>query len=86
MPVKTSPQSLLVQEVGNQTDRATQHEQTVEHTHLQVVLSLFRGKGAAIPHQIDEADGDAAVDVENQVVLLRGCHSLDGDGVIKKLG
>ena len=86
MPVQTSAQSLLVQEMGNETDRATEYEQTVEHTHLEVVFRLFRTEGAAVPEQVDEADGDAAVDVEDQVVLLGGSDGLDGDGVVEELG
>lgn len=86
MPVKTSAQSLLVQEVGNETNRATEHEETVEHTHLEVVFRLFRAEGAAVPEQVDKADGDTAVDVENQVVLLGGGDSFDGDGVVEELG
>ena len=54
----------------NQTDTSAEDEQTVEHTHVEVVFSLFWGESAAIAEEIDEADGDAAVNVENQVVLL----------------
>lgn len=86
MPVEASPQPLLVQEVGNQTDTATEHEQTVQHTHLEVVLSLFWGESAAVAHEIDEADGDAAIDVENEVVLLGGCDGLDGLGIVEEVG
>lgn len=86
MPVQTRTQPLLVQEMRNQTDRPSQHEQTVEHTHLQVVFRLFSRESAAVPHEVDEADGDAAVDVEDQVVLLGGRDGLDGDGVVEKLG
>jgi len=82
--VETSAQSLLVEEVGNQTNRSSKHEQTVEHTHLEVVLCLFRGEGAAVAEEVDEADGDAAVDVEDEVVLLGGGNSLDSEGVIEE--
>ena len=84
MTVKTSAQSLLVEEVGNQTNGATEDEQTVEDTHLEVVLCLFRGESAAVAEEIDEADGDAAVDVEDEVVLLGGGDGLDGEGVVEE--
>ena len=84
--VETGAQSLLVEEVGNQTDGATKDEQTVEHTHLKVVLSLFGGEGTAVAEKVDEADGDGTVDVEDKVVLLAGGDGLDGNGVVEELG
>jgi hypothetical protein len=85
MPVQAGAQSLLVQEMRDQTDTASEHEQTVEHTHAQVVLCLFGREGTAVAQQVDEADGDAAVDVEDQVVFLGGCNCLDGDSVVEEL-
>ena len=84
--VETSAKSLLVEEVGNQTDGATKDEQTVEHTHLEVVLSLFRRESTAVAHEVNEADSDGTVDVEDKVVLLAGGDSLDGNGVVEELG
>jgi hypothetical protein len=85
MTVETSPQTLLVQEMGNETDRPTQDEQTVEYTHAEIVLSLLRRESTAVADQVDEADSDTAVHVKNQVVLLRGGDSLDSDGIIEQL-
>ena len=69
MPVQTSTQPLLVKEMGNETDGATEDEKTVEDTHAEVVLSLLWREGAAVAQQVDEANSDAAVDVEDEVVL-----------------
>lgn len=84
--VQTSAQSLLVQEVGNETDGTTKHEQTVQHTHLEVVFRLLCAESAAVSEQVDEANSNATVDVENEVVLLGGGNTLDSDGVIEELG
>ena len=84
--VQTGAQALLVEVVGNQTDAAAQNEQTVEDTHTHVVLDLLAGEGTAVAEQVNEADSDAAVDVEDQVVLLGGGNSLDGNGVVEQLG
>lgn len=84
--VQTSAQALLVEVVGNQTDGTTQHEQTVEDTHAHVVLDLLVGEGTAVAEQVNEADSNTTVDVENQVVLLGGGDSLDGNGVVEQLG
>ena len=84
--VETGTKSLLVEEVGNQTNGATKDEQTVEHTHLKVVLSLLGGEGTAVAEKVDEADGDSTVNVEDKVVLLAGGDGLDGNGVVEELG
>lgn len=86
MPIQPRPQPLLVQEMRNQPNTPAQHEEAVEHAHLQVLLGLLGGEGAAVAQQVDEADGDAAVDVEDQVVLFGGRDGLDGDGVVEELG
>ena len=71
--------------MGNQTNRSAKHEETVESAHLHVVFSLLLVEGAAIPEQINKADSDAAINVEDQVVLLGGGDGLDGNGVVEQL-
>lgn len=73
MPVKASAQPLLVEEVSNQTDTSAENEETVEHTHLQVVLSLLVGESTTVADKVNKADSNATVNVENQVVLLGRC-------------
>lgn len=85
MTVETGSQPLLIEEMGNETDAATKHEETVENTHAEVILSLLGVEGTAISEQIHEADGNATIHVQNQVVLLRRRDCLHGEGVIKKL-
>ena len=83
MSVKTGSQTLLVKVMRNQANTPTKYEQSVEHTHVQVVLGFLGTEGAAVSHQINKANCDAAIDVENQVILLRGSDGLDSDGVVK---
>jgi hypothetical protein len=85
MPVKTSPQPLLVKEMGNQTNASAKDEETVEYTHLKVVLGLLVGEGTTVADKVNEAHGNAAVDVENKVVLLRCGHRLDGKSIVEQL-
>ena len=85
MPVETSAQPLLIQEMGNETDTPAENEETVEDTHLEVVFSLLRGERAAVAHQVNKADSNAAVDVENEVVLLGRCDRLDCKSVVEHL-
>jgi hypothetical protein len=70
----------------NETNAATQNEQAVEHTHLQVVLSLLWGESTAVAHKVNKADSNAAVNVKDEVVLLRCCDALNGESIVKELG
>ena len=86
MSVQTSAQSLLVEVMGNETDRTTEDEQTVEDTHLEVVFGFLGAESAGVAEQIDEADGNTTVDIEDKVVLLRRGNGLNGEGVVEELG
>ncbi len=83
MPIQASPQSLLIQIMRNQSNTPTQHEQPVQHAHIQVIFSFLRAESATVTHEIDEADSDAAVDVEDQVVFFGGGDGFNGDGVLE---
>jgi len=84
MSVKTSAQALLVQEMCNQTDATAQDKQTIENTHAQVVFGLLGRERSATSDQVDEADCNAAINVEDQVVFLAGCDRLHGLGVVEQ--
>lgn len=86
MPVQPSPQAFLIQEVRDQTDTPPQDKQTVEHSHVEIIFGFFRRESTAISEEINEADGDAAVNVEDQIVLFGRGHGLNCDGVIEKFG
>src|SRR5271170_366515 len=82
MSVQAGTQSLLIQEVGNQTDTTSEYEETVENAHLEVVLGFFGRESTTVAEEINKADSNTAVDVEDQVVLLAGGDSLNRDGVV----
>ena len=63
MTVERSAEALLVQVMANETDAATEDEQTIEGTNLDILVSLFWGEGTTVSQQVDEADGNAAIDV-----------------------
>lgn len=86
MPVQPSPETLLIQEMRNQTNTPTEYEQSVEDAHFEVVFGFLGGEGAAVAEQVDEAYGDAAVDVEDEVVLFGRCDGFNGDGVVEEGG
>ena len=69
MAIQQGTQALLVEVVANGTDAAAEDDKTVERANLGVLVSFFRGEGAAVAEEVDEADSDAAVDVQGE---LRG--------------
>jgi hypothetical protein len=85
MSVQTSTQSLLIQVVGNQPNATTEYEETIENAHAEIVFSLFGAKGTTVAHEINKADGNAAINIQDQIVLFRRCHSLDSNGVVEHL-
>jgi hypothetical protein len=77
--------SLLVQEVGNETNGTTQDEKTIENADGQVLLGLLGRERSTLSEQVNEADGNATIDVQDQVVFLRGGDGLNGNSVVKQL-
>lgn len=73
MTVERSLETLLVEVVTDEADGATEDEEAVEGTDLDVLLSFLGGEGTRVPEEVDEANGYAAVDVEDEGVFLGGC-------------
>jgi hypothetical protein len=59
MSVETGPETLLVEEVGNQPDTSAKNEETIEDTHLEVILGFFGRECTAVADEIDEANSDS---------------------------
>jgi len=70
MSVETSAQTLLVKMMGNETNASAQDEETVKNTHLEVVFGFLLREGTTAAEKINEADGNATIDVEDEVILL----------------
>lgn len=83
--VQASAQSLLVEVVSNKTNATSENEETVQDTHSEVVLGFFGGESTGIAEQVDEANSNTSVNVEDEVVLLGGCDGLDSNGVVEEL-
>jgi len=69
MTVQRCAEPLLVKMVTNETNATTEDKQPVERPDLDVLVRIFGGEGAAVPEEIDKADGDAAVDVQDELWL-----------------
>ena len=83
MTVQTGSQTLLIEVMGDQTDASAQDEESVQDTHVQVVFGFFGAEGAAVAHEIHEADGDAAVDIEDEIIFFGRGHGFDGDSIVE---
>ena len=68
--VERCTQALLVEVVADETDGATEDEEAVQGADLDVLVRLLGREGTGVAQQVDEADGDTAIDVENE--LKRG--------------
>ena len=60
--------------VADEADGATEDEEPVQGADLDVLVRLLGREGAGVAQQVDEADGDAAVNVEDE---LRGLSEVD---------
>ena len=83
MPIQASSQPLLVKIMSNQANAPSQHKQAVENAHRQVIFSLFWAECAAVAHQINEADCNTTINVQNEVILLGRGDSLNSNGVVE---
>jgi hypothetical protein len=53
--------------VANETNAAAKDEEAVQGSDPDVLISLLRGEGTTVTKEIDEADGNASVDVEDEL-------------------
>jgi hypothetical protein len=83
--VQASAESLLVKVVSNKTNATSEDEETVQDTHSEVVLGLFSGESTRVAEQVDEANSNTSVNVEDKVILLGGCDGLNSNGVVEEL-
>ena len=65
MTVQRRFEPLLVEMVANEANRAPEDEETVKRADLDVFVCLLAGECTAVPKQIDEAHGDAAINIQD---------------------
>jgi hypothetical protein len=65
--VERCPESLLVKMVTNETDATTENKETVEGADLNVLVGFFTSKGAAITQEVNKADCDATIDIQDEL-------------------
>ena len=82
--VQRCTETLLVEMVADEADAAPEDEQTVESSNSNVLVCLVSAEGTAVSQEIDEADSNAAIDVENEGVLLGGGDLLDSKSIVEQ--
>ena len=82
--VQRGAETLLVEMVADEADAAPEDEETVESANADVLVCFISAKGATVSQEIDETDGNAAIDVEDESVLLGSGDLLDGKSVFEQ--
>jgi hypothetical protein len=82
--VQRGAEPLLVEMVTNEPNAPPKHKQAVQSTDLDVLIRLLGSERARVPQEVDEADSNAPVDVEDEGILLGGGDLLDGEGVVEE--
>jgi len=73
MAVERCAEALLVKMMADETNRTAKNEEAIQGTNLDVFISFFRGEGTAIAEEIDKADGDATIDVQDELYTGQCC-------------
>jgi len=82
--VQWSTETLLVEMMADEADTAPEDEEAVESADADVLVCFISAKGATVSQEVDEADGNAAIDVEDEGILLGGGDLLDGKSVVEQ--
>ena len=77
MTVQRCPQPLLVEMVSNESDAPAEDEQAVEGTDPDVLVGLFGCEGARVTEEVDEADSNATVDVQDELERGRSANEVE---------
>lgn len=77
-------ETLLVQEVADEPRGAAQDKEGVQTPNIDVLIGLGGRESTALAQQIDKADCNAPVHVQNQVGLLRGGQRLHLQGKVQQ--
>src|SRR5262249_3651027 len=83
MTVKRLREALLVHPVADQSDRAADNEQAIEHPKLDSFLDFFFAKVVRRPQHVNERHCDTSVDIQDQVVFLLRSNLLDLQSVVQ---
>jgi len=84
MSVKRGAKPLLVKVVANESNGTAEDKETVEGTNLDILFSFLRAECTTVTKQINKADSDATVNIQDECILLRRRHLLNSEGIVEK--
>lgn len=84
MSVQALLESLLIQEMSDEAHRSAENKYTVQSADLHELVRFFHGEAAAVAQHVDHGETNHAVDVENEIGLLRRRDLLDLEGVVEE--
>lgn len=67
--VQRRAQALLVEVVADETNAASENEQPIQGTNLDVLIRLLRRESARVAQQVHEAHSDTAVHVQDELQI-----------------
>lgn len=62
--------------MSNETNATAENEEAVERTNLDVLVCFLTGESTAVAQQVDEADGNATINVEDKLGRLVSISSV----------
>jgi hypothetical protein len=82
--VQWSAETLLVEVVADEANAASEDEETIESTNADIFVCFFSAKGTAVSQEINETDSNAAIDVEDEGILLGSGDLLNSKRVVEQ--
>ncbi len=73
--VQRRAQALLVEVVADETNAASENEQPIQGTNLDVLIRLLRRESARVAQQVHEAHSDTAVHVQDELQIDHRQHT-----------
>ena len=80
MSVEALFETTLVEKVANETNGPAKNEKSVQTPIADHIICLFVRKSATAAKHIHEANGDAPINIQNEVCLLFCCDLFHGQG------
>jgi hypothetical protein len=65
--IQRCTETFLIKVVTDEADTASEHEQAIQCSDLDVFLSFFGSERTAVAEEVNEAHSDTSVDVEDEL-------------------
>ena len=62
--------------VANESNAPSKHKQPIQRSNLDVLLGFFRRKCTRVPEEIDKTDGNATIDIQDELGQCQGIEDI----------